>query len=131
MGRKANLFNSNLMKKTVITEIKKKTIKYVFRDKDEIPTREYLKLDALVEALTYVSGAYYQKSKNIISDNLLDDLLSRLENPTKLVADYIKVNSGYIYDDLNNMVYYLVWFGCTDANPTYESLDEFANSLKD
>jgi hypothetical protein len=60
---------------------------------------------------------------------LINALLSRDEKITKVVANQLLSLGGYEYKDINNMVYYLTWFACTNEDPIYLTLDEFAGSL--
>ena len=129
MGRKANLYNkAKLGWAAVIID---NAVKFYAKVRGaEVTTRDTLRCDALLKALIATSDANFN-TKSSISDKLLNAVLERNEEFVNKVAVEFTYLSGYKYDDLANMVYYLVWFACTEDEPEYKTLDEFAASLSD
>lgn len=129
MGRRANIFNKATLVSANIAEIIDKAVAFDAKMKGrEVKTRDTLRADCLIKALVSISEASFN-SKSSINNKLLDLLLSRDEQVTNKVADHLLYLGGYKYSDINNMIYYLAWYACSDEDPIYNTLDEFAESL--
>lgn len=128
-GRKPNVFSKAVLQSWSLSTIIDRAVKYDAKvNEKEVATRNTLRADLLIKTLINISEQSF-KSKSSISNKLIDALLSRNEEVTKAVSEQLLSLGGYEYKDVNNMVYYLTWFACTDVEPKYKTLDEFAASL--
>lgn len=130
MARKPYVFSQNVLRTGRISEIIDLAVKYDAKLKNKsVSTRDTLRADMLIKALISISEESF-KTKTTISNKLIDALLSRDERVTEAVNSCLLTLGGYKYDDINNMVYYLSWFACTDIDPEYSTLDEFVEHLE-
>ena len=128
-GRKPNVFSRTVLQSSNLPTIIEKAINYDAKVNNKtVATRDTLRADSLIKTLICISEESF-KSKASISNKLIDALLSRDEHVTKAVSNQLLSLGGYEYNDINNMVYYLTWFACTEEEPIYPTLDKFAESL--
>ena len=129
MGRRPYLFSKAVLQPWSLSTIIDRVIEYDAKVKNKkIATNDTLRLDSLIKAMIKVSENEFN-SKGSISNKLIDALLSRDNEVTKIVKSSLNKLSGYKYDDLDDLVYYLSWFACTDKEPVYATLDEFAKNI--
>lgn len=125
-GRKPNLFSETVLQSRKLSTIIKKSIEFDAKvNSKKVATRDTLRADFLIKTLISVSNQLFN-TRAAISNKLIDALLSRDEKITKVVSNRLLSLGGYEYKDINNMVYYLTWFACTNVDPIYPTLDEFA-----
>ena len=134
-GRKSMLFTKLRMQSYIISSIIDNAIKFDAKVRgSKITTIDTLRADALVKKMVSLSAELY-KTKGSIDNRLIDSLLNRDEEVTKKLSSLVNAESslvnadGYTFKDVNNFVYYLAWFACTDAEPKYDTLDKYIESF--
>ena len=127
-GRKTMLFTKLRMQSYIISSIIDNAIKFDAKVRgSKITTRDTLRADVLVKKMVSLSAELY-KTKGSIDNRLIDSLLNRDEEVTKKLSSLVNAD-GYTFKDVNNFVYYLAWFACTDAEPKYDTLDKYIESF--
>ncbi len=127
-GRKTMLFTKLRMQSYIISSIIDNAIKFDAKVRgSKITTIDTLRADALVKKMVSLSAELY-KTKGSIDNRLIDSLLNRDEEVTKKLSSLVNAD-GYTFKDVNNFVYYLAWFACTDAEPKYDTLDKYIESF--
>ena len=127
-GRKSMLFTKLRMQSYIISSIIDNAIKFDAKVRgSKITTRDTLRADVLVKKMVSLSAELY-KTKGSIDNRLIDSLLNRDEEVTKKLSSLVNAD-GYTFKDVNNFVYYLAWFACTDAEPKYDTLDKYIESF--
>lgn len=129
MGRKSNIFSAAVLASTSLSKIIDRAVAFNAKmEEKEVTTRDTLRCDCLIKTLIGISAEEFN-SKTSINDKLINKLLSRDTEYTGKVIDQLLSLGGWSYDDINNMVYYLTWFACTDIEPEFKTLNEFTESL--
>ena len=127
-GRKTMLFTKLRMQSYIISSIIDNAIKFDAKVRgSKITTRDTLRADVLVKKMVSLSAELY-KTKGSIDNRLIDSLLNRDEEVTKKLSSLVNAD-GYTFKDVNNFIYYLAWFACTDAEPKYDTLDKYIESF--
>ena len=128
-GRKANVFNKIKLTGFSIDSIINRTVEFDCKVRGvEVTTKETLKCDALVKVLMGVSGDRFN-TKSCISDKLIDAILCGEKAFINKIDKEVVAFSGYKYDNIQDMVYYLTWFALTDVEPEYKTLKEYAEAV--
>lgn len=127
-GRKSMLFTKLRMQSYIISSIIENAINFDAKVRgSKITTRDTLRADVLMKKMVSLSAELY-KTKGSIDNRLIDSLLNRDEEVTEKLSSLVS-SDGYTFKDVNNFVYYLAWFACTNVEPKYDTLDKYIESF--
>ena len=129
MAKKTNLFNRTMLQVRSIGPILDNAINFECKVRDkEVTTRDILRADGLLKTLLAVSGEFYN-TKGIISDKLIDAIICEEKQIVNKVNKELEALTGYKYNNLPDMVYYLTWFALSDNEPEFKTLKEYSETL--